>query len=102
MAMFRNGASVLCLMLCVGCSPKPAEVRPPVQTVTVVKPQLVPLPWGLVRPCAAPSDPAKISTNAQLLDAYLDDRTALIACAARVDAIRAIQPEDEHGNDQIP
>lgn len=88
------GAAAPFLLACAGCSPKPV-VRPPVQTVTITKVQMVPLPAQLLRPCAPPSDPAKISTNEQLLTAYINDRAGLIACASKVAAIGKLRPPSE-------
>ena len=53
----------------------------------------VPLAPYLVAPCAKPTPRAQaLATNGVLLAAYLHDSTALAACGAKVDGIRALQP----------
>lgn len=66
----------------------------PAKPVIVTKTQYVALDKSLTAPCDKPTprDQA-LRTNGSLLAAYLHDVTALVACAAQIDGIRALQPQ---------
>lgn len=74
-----------------GCATTPAvRVEPHPVKVTVTK--YVPLPAALTVPCIPPVSAPTIKTNADLLNAYLQDAASLSQCAAQVEAIRKLQP----------
>lgn len=66
------------------------RIEAPAQPVAVTVTKYVPVPPALTAPCAPPAAGAGLTTNGELLDAYLRDAAALRACAAQVDGVRAL------------
>ena len=82
--------SILCLLSACATPPVRVEAAKPV-VVTVTK--YAPLEAYLVAPCAKPVPRSEaLASNGALLAAYLQDSTALTACGAKIDGIRALQP----------
>lgn len=83
---------LLCsILLCLQACAQPVKVEA-AKPVIVTKTQYVALPKELTAACEAPT-PRKeaLQTVGSVLAAYIHDSTALIACAAQVDGIRALQ-----------
>jgi hypothetical protein len=60
--------------------------------VIVTRTQYMPLDARFTAPCAKPTPREQaLQTVGSVLAAYIHDSTALIACAAQVDGIRALQ-----------
>jgi hypothetical protein len=85
----RIGSALLFPLACCACSTAP-RIEVPAKPVTVTVTHYVPIPAQLVQPCAKPQ--GKIVTNGDLLNIYLTTDAALSACAAQMDAIRALKP----------
>ena len=82
-----TGFLSLCLQAC--APPVRVEAAKP---VIVTRTQYVPLDARFTAPCAKPTPQDQaLQTNGSLLAAYLHDSTALIACGAQIDGIRALQ-----------
>ena len=85
--LLATGLILACLTAC--SQPVKVEAAKP---VIVTRTQYVPLPPALTAQCAtATPRGTALQTNGSLLAAYLRDSTALTACAAQVDGIRALQ-----------
>ena len=84
------GGIPLCLLLLLtACSSEPViEYRDRPVPVEVVKFRLPPVDAALLRPC--PPVERRITTNGELLDAFLEANTRLTQCSADKDELRGL------------
>lgn len=82
-----NGRIALatCLLM-TGCGK--AYIKPTVEVVD--RPAYVRIPASLLTPCPVPE--FSVETNADLAEAILRIRGALVECAGQIDGVRKLQP----------
>lgn len=88
--MIRTLLAGSILLFLTACAPAVRVV--PAKPVIVTRTQYVPIPAQFLAPCnKATTEAEALRTNGSLLAAWQHDSTALTACAAQIDGIRALK-----------
>jgi len=86
----KNLLLVMILLALAGCqTAKPREIT---RTVEVAHVQYVPLDLSLLPTIENAHDPATVTTNGEMFDAWQHDAGELGKCKPALDAIRRLQP----------
>lgn len=84
-------AAIISAIMLSGCTTAPRVIT---KTVQVTRTEYVPLDQNLLPKIEAPTDPATVTTNGAMFQAWQHDAGQLGKCKPAVDGIRSLQPID--------